>query len=210
MEHDDRDDEEFFEALAGRRARGSGASALRDALAAQARTLREAEAARAEDLSAEERARMDSLGERLRAAGAFRSAVAAALPARAPLLQRLRDLLLGESWRRPLAIAAGVVVATALGVRLAGVGEPDESSVIRGGGTPAIVVADPDAQAGRLERELVAAGAKVGAVKVSAREWALVVEVPDRGRLPEVQRLLHAAGFAIAGEPPYELAVRGR
>src|SRR5205823_5860034 len=97
---------------------------------------REAEAARPEDLSAEERARMDSLKERLRAAGAFRRAAMPAVPARTPLLQRLRDLLLGDSWQQPVAIAAGVVIASVLVLRFAGLSEPDQSSVIRGRGAP--------------------------------------------------------------------------
>jgi len=208
MEPTDRDTEEYFEALAGRRDGGPGAAALREALQAQARTLREAEQAQAADLTTDEKAKMDSLKLRLQAAGAFRPAPVA--PARPSLGARIRQLLLGDSWQRPVAIAAGVVLASVLALRLVPSGDDDDPSrTLRGQPARVISVPDPQARVAELEKQLQAAGAEVLSAPISADEWTLVVRVPDAGRLAAVQQLLRAAGFKVEGAPPYELGVRG-
>lgn len=207
---DPRDADDYFEALAGRRPGSAGADALRDALQAQARTLREGEQARADDLSAEEQARMASLKERLRAAGAFRPAP---VPPRAPGFgERLRALLLGDSWQRPFAIAAGVLLASVLALKLGmPIGEDDDPSrTMRGQPSALIVVADPAAASAALESRLRGAGAEVLRVQINAREWSLEVKVTDAARVSLVQQLLREAGFAADKPPPYELLVRGR
>jgi hypothetical protein len=201
----DDDSEEFFEALAGRRDRGSGPAALRDALAAQARTLREAEGASADALSDAERAQMASLKERLEAAGAFQPPAAPAPPA--SVIDRLRGWLFGASSMRLVGVAAAIAVASVLVLRLQPFGD-DESRVMRGGATPAIVVPDPAARAQELESALRAAGAGVVVAQIGAREWSLAVEVPDASKVAAVQKLLRDAGFALRGPPPYEVAVR--
>lgn len=205
---DERDTDDYFEALAGRRPGSAGARALRDALQAQANTLREAERATAADLGADEQARMASLKARLQAAGAFRPAAA---PPPAPGWgARLRALLLGDSWQRPLAIAAGVLLASVLALRLGlpGGDDDDPSRTLRGAASRVIVVADPEARSAALQAELRAAGAEVLRVQVNAGEWSLVVEVPEATKLAAVQQRLRAAGFGVDGPPPYELAVR--
>lgn len=204
-----RDADEYFEALAGRRPGGPGTDALRAALQAQARTLREGEQARAEDLSDADRARMEALRQRLQAAGAFRPAPAAP---RAPGWgERLRTLLLGDSWQRPFALAAGVLLASVLVLRLAGPGDDDDPSrTLRGQPSRVITVPDPAAAASALEARLRAAGAEVLRVQINAAEWSLTVNVPDAARLSLVQQLLRESGFAVDGPPPYELSLRGR
>ena len=202
-----RDGEDYFEALAGRRPGGPGTDALRDALQAQLRTLREADEARAANLSADEQARMAALKERLRAAGAFRPAPVT--PAAPRWGERLRTLLLGDSWQRPFAIAAGVLLASVLALRLAGPGDDDDPSRALRGKPPAVVTAaDPAAAAQALEAQLVAAGAEVLRVQVNAAEWSLEVKVSEAGRVAAVQQVLRAAGVAVEGPPPYELTVR--
>lgn len=203
--HDGADD--YFEALAGRRPGGAGTEALRAALHAQARTLREGEQARAEDLSDAERQRMDALKQRLQAAGAFRPAPAP--PAAPGWGERLRTLLLGDSWQRPFAIAAGVLLASVLALRLGGpVGDDDPSRTLRGQPSTVITVPDAAAASGALEGRLRAAGAEVLRVQINGAEWSLTVTVPDAARVSLVQQLLREAGFALGGPPPYELSVR--
>lgn len=204
--HDGTDD--YFEALAGRRSSGPGADAMRDALRAQARTLREAEQARLEDLSEAEQARMEGLKQRLLAAGAFRPAPAA--PTSPGWGERLRTLLLGDSWQRPFAIAAGVLLASVLALRLGGpVGDDDDPSrTLRGQPSRVITVPDAAAASGALEARLRAAGAEVLRVQINAAEWSLTVSVPDAARVSLVQQLLREAGFKVDGAPPYELSVR--
>lgn len=207
---DPRDADDYFEALAGREGGNPGAQALRDALQAQARTLRDAEQARADDLSEEERARMASLKQRLQAAGAFRPAPA---PPRAPGWgERLRVLVFGDSWQRPLAIAAGVVLASVLALRLAAPIDDDDdpSRTLRGRPSAVISVPDAAATAAALETRLRAAGAEVLRVQVNANEWSLEVRVPEASRVSLVQQLLREAGFAADAPPPYELSVRSR
>ncbi len=204
----DRDAEDWFEALAGRREGDAGARALREALQAQARTLREADAARADDLDAQEKARMASLKARLQAAGAFRPAPA---PAPAPGWgARLRALLLGDSWQRPLAIAAGLVLASVLALRLAlpGGDDDDPSRTLRGTPGATITAPDPAAKSASLETLLRGAGAEVVRVQVNATEWSLLVTVPDAAQLAPVRQLLRESGFQADGNPPYELSVR--
>lgn len=203
--HEGADD--YFEALAGRRPGGPGAEAMRDALQAQTRTLREGEQARLEDLSEAERARMEGLKQRLLAAGAFRPAPAAPVPGWGA---RLRTLLLGDSWQRPFAIAAGVLLAGVLALRLGGpVGDDDDPSrTLRGRPSTVITVPDAAAASGALEARLRAAGAEVLRVQINATEWSLAVNVPDAARVSLVQQLLREAGFAVDGVPPYELSVR--
>lgn len=204
---DERDAEAYFDALAGRRPGSPGARALRDALQAQANTLREAERATAADLGADEQARMASLKARLQAAGAFRPAVTP--PAALGWGGRLRALLLGDSWQRPLAVAAGVLLASLLVLRLTLPGDDDDPSrTLRGAPSRVIEVADPAARSSALDAELRAAGAQVLRVQVNAGEWSLVVEVAEAAKLAEVQQRLRAAGFAVDGPPPYELSVR--
>lgn len=205
MDGDERDIEDYFEALAGRRDGGPGPAALRAALQAQARTLREAERARADDLDEAERARMDSLKQRLVAAGAFRPP-----PAPAPgALARWRDRLFGGSWQRPLALAAGVLLASVLGLRLLPTADDeDPSRTLRGGAGAVIEAADPAARVAALEAELKAAGAQVLVVPLNAREWSLGVEVADASRVEAVRGVLQRAGFRAEGAPPYELGVR--
>lgn len=204
----ERDAEDWFEALAGRREGEAGARAMREALQAQARTLREAEAARTEDLDAPEKARMDALKARLQAAGAFRPAPA---PAPAPGWgERLRALLLGDSWQRPLAIAAGVLLASVLALRLAlpGGDDDDPSRTLRGGPGASITAPDPAAKSAALEALLRGAGAEVVRVQVNAGEWSLLVTLPEADRLPQVRQLLRESGFQADGNPPFELSVR--
>lgn len=204
----DRDAEDWFEALAGRRGGEAGARAMREALQAQARTLREAESARAEDLDVPERARMDALKARLQAAGAFRPAPAA--PPAPGWGERLRALLLGDSWQRPLAIAAGLVLASVLALRLAlpGGADDDPSRTLRGAPGSTLVAPDPAARSAALEARLREAGAEVVRVQVNAGEWSLLVSVPDAARLPPVRQRLREAGFQADGNPPFELSVR--
>ena len=194
---DPRDADDYFEALAGREGGGPGAQALRDALQAQARTLRDAEQARADELSDEERARMASLKQRLLAAGAFRPAP---VPPRAP------------GWaERLLALAAGVLLASVLVLRLTLPGDDDDPSRTQRG-KPSAVISVPDAAAtaAALEARLRAAGAEVLRVQVNANEWSLEVRVPEASRVSLVQQLLREAGFAADAPPPYELSVRSR
>lgn len=205
--NDERDADDYFEALAGRRPAAPGAQALREALRAQAQTLREAEQATLADLDAGERARMDALKARLQAAGAFRPAAAA--PPAPGWSGRLRALLLGDAWQRPLAVAAGLLLASLLVLRLGLPGDDDNPSrTLRGAPSLVIEVADPAARSSALEAELRAAGAQVLRVQVNAGEWSLVVEVPEATKLAAVQQRLRAAGFAVDGPPPYELSVR--
>ncbi|MBX3604737.1 MAG: hypothetical protein KF788_05685 [Piscinibacter sp.] len=203
--HDEAD--HVFEVLAGRRAGGPGTDALRDALHAQARTLREAEQARAEDFSEAERAQMDGLKRRLQAAGAFRPEP---VPPAAPGWgERLRALLLGDSWHRPVALAAGVLLASVLLLRLTAPGDDDDPSrTLRGGAASVVTAQDPAAASAALEARLRAAGAEVLRVQIGAAEWSLRVTVPDAARLSAVRQLLREAGFAAEGEPPFELGVR--
>lgn len=207
---DERDADDYFDALAGRRPGSPGARALRDALQAQANTLREAERATAADLGADERARMASLKARLQAAGVFRPVTPAVAPPPAPGWGgKLRALLLGDSWQRPLAIAAGLLLASVLVLRLGLPGDDDDPSrTLRGAPSRVIEAADPAARSSALEAELRAAGAQVLRVQVNAGEWSLVVEVPEAAKLADVQQRLRAAGFKVDGPPPYELSVR--
>lgn len=206
MDSDGRDTEDYFEALAGRRDGGPGAAALREALRAQARTLREAGQARAEDLSADEKAKMASLKLRLQAAGVFCGA-----PRPAPgALARWRRWLFGDTWQRPLAIAAGVLMASVLALRLGPGGDGDDPSrTLRGGAGAVIEAADPAARVAALEAALRQAGAQVLVVALNEREWSLVVDVPDAARQDAVRAVLRGAGFRLEGAPPFELGVRG-
>jgi hypothetical protein len=152
---------------------------------------------------------MDALKQRLQAAGAFRPAPAT--PPAPGWGERLRTLLLGDSWQRPFALAAGVLLASVLVLRLAAPGDDDDPSrTLRGQPSQVITVPDPAAASGALEARLRAAGAEVLRVQINAAEWSLTVNVPDAARVSLVQQLLREGGFAVDGPPPYELSLRGR
>lgn len=210
MNPTERETDDYFEALAGRAPHGSGADALRDALLAEARTLREAEAARAEDLGVAERAEMDGIKRRLIAAGAFRASVPVQPPH--PWTRWIGGLFKGlfdSNWQRPLAVAAGLVVATVIVLRLdPGLDADDPSTTLRGPAVSEIEAADAAARSAELERLLVQAGAEVVRVPIDDKRWALQVDVPDAAALPAVQALLREAGFRVEGTPPYELGIR--
>jgi hypothetical protein len=127
MSLDDTESDAFFDALGGRRpAEGErpspGAQAMRAALLAQAKTVREAQAAQASDLSAEETAQMAELKQRLVQQGVLPPLRNQPSKARPPQQikwwRALADTLLGGGWPRSMAMAASLVLVSAVALRL--------------------------------------------------------------------------------------------
>lgn len=209
MDSDSPDAEEFFEGLAGRRPSDKSAGALSEALRAQVRTERRAEEASATDWTPQEAAQMDALRKCLTASGVLPAAAKKAPPALG-WATRLQHLLLGEnvSFARTFAVAAGVVMATIVVLKMAPDAGPDPSTVLRGTSTHEIRVADPAVTANTLEADLRTAGADVLAAQINTDEWSVLVRSVPQASAASVNERLRQAGFALEGAPPYELTVR--
>lgn len=208
----------FYDVAAGRRDGLPGAQSLRDALLAEARTVREAENETVDQLSSAQRAQMDAIRLRLMQAGVFAPAAPSHQPSRtartgsapASLLAQWTRWALGDGWYRPVALAAALMLCTAVVWRMLPPVGDSESEVMRGGATTAIAVDDAAATARQLRERLVAAGAEVVSAPLSPSEWVLQVDVPEGADAGPVRRILTDAGVSLDGAPPFEVTVRQR
>lgn len=218
MSREEEDTHAFFEQLQGKtptdgRASRPGVTALREALQAQTVTMRSAEMATMADLDSEEKARMAALKQRLIDQGLLGVPVVP-VASKTPrfvehtsLLQRIRDVLLGDGWQRPVAFAASVIFGILIVLKIA-FPPPTEENIMRGSVTAVIVAPDPAAAAESLVTKLQSTGAEVLSVQINVNEWSVRIDVPRTGNLPAVQKILSDAGVQVVGPPPYSVSVK--
>jgi hypothetical protein len=198
-------EDRFFDVLAGRKLLEPGATGLlatADALRERLTVERAAEQA----FMAPAEPTLPSADESVAAEAAWSSlgsSVAPAMPALKPnamttsgtptsetMLRRLRDLVVGEGWLRPVAFASVMGLATVLGFGLLGPGQRHDDadgSAMRGGGQgPAAEsedlqwkVADAAASSQELAAKLESLGATATAAEINSTTWAIAIRVPE-------------------------------
>jgi len=216
MSQDEDKTNDFFDRLAGKSpSNGSesspGAEVLREALQAQVDTMRAAEQASADDLSAEEKAEMDVLKQQLLDRGLIGKPSTTTSPKtkeRTNWLQRISEILLDTGWERPVALAASVAFAIAIGWQLALPPEIDSDIIVRGGATPEIATSEPAKFADTLAKELRGTGAKVLVVQINKNQWTVRIDVPSSANASAIQKVLTSKGIKLEGAPPYRLSVK--
>lgn len=216
MTPDDTESDDFFDALSGRRPNGEkspnpGAQAMRAALLAQAQTVREAHAAQASDLSDQEAAQMAELKQRLVQQGVLpppRNQPSKARPPQQKWWRALADTLLGGVWPRSMAMAASLVLVSAVVVRLAFVPTTDPDVERGRSDTPELISPRPDQAAELLTAKLTAAGADVLLVQTNEQEWTLRITVPRSANSAAIVKVLGEAGIKVTGPGPYRVLVR--
>lgn len=217
MNRDDEETRKFFEQLAGRPTDDGapprpGIEALRDGLRAQIEIERAAESATDADLTGEEKARMLVIKQHLIERGLLGAPIAKSpsrTEARPSLLQRLKEAVFGSGWHGPVAVAASLMLAALVVLKIA-LPPPDNvrGANVRGDATtPAIFAPDPAAASEALAAPLREADAVVTVVKINANKWKMMVEVPQSVDLVAIQKILKDAGVLVEGLPPYELSI---
>lgn len=216
MPLDDTESDAFFDALGGRRpAEGerpaSGAQAMRAALLAQANTVREAQAAQASDLSAEEAAQMAELKLRLVQQGVLKKSGPQAHKTgslrMAQWWQGLVDALLGGGWQRPMAVAASLMLVSAVVLKLALPPSTDPDIERGSSDIPELISPAPAQAAEKLAAKLKAAGGDVLLVQTDEQAWILRVTVPPHVNSASIARVLNEAGVKVSGAGPYRVLI---
>lgn len=108
---------------------------------------------------------------------------------------------------QPFAIAACVMLATVVVVKMAPEVEPDPSTQLRGSSMNEVRVDDPAAVSAALDTDLRSLGADVLTVQISADEWQLLVRAVPPAADPRVTERLRQQGLEPPGPPPYELKI---
>lgn len=213
-----RDEDHFFDVLAGRTIGHSGAEALRQALMAEQQTVAEVEQAPSQPLSASELADRERTRLRLVQAGVLPAApVKAMAHARtrvdegslAGLGAALHRFFFGANWPRQAAMFASVAaIATVIGLQWNHQrSDYEDGGAMRGGSVPELHAADPLQAAKALEAGLQAAGAEVMLVQINERTWLISAEVPREEAIAATRQVLARAGVEITGPPPFEVRV---
>jgi hypothetical protein len=208
---DDRQVDDFFDALAGRKPR---ADADPQAAGMAVRMRREVLATHGLDPSAKAglgdpppdataQARVARVMARLEGQRAFadpNQPERLAQPQPSGWAQRISD------WFRSGGLAgprAGLALATFAGVAvvvsLLTSPPRDEAEVLRGAPEPTLSVQDPAAATQRLSAALQAAGAEVLVTQLSDTAWSLSVQVPSEEARWRIDAVLQAQGLATTG-----------
>lgn len=226
-------DEEFFEALAGRRMGDAGAESLRAALLEEARIIEEAASApltQPTPIQLELRARIKA---ELLANGTFLDASANLPPSdqaahtveqqavtgfgrsrgrpvpQAPgALSRLTTWL--STWTIPQmsGLAASVLLGVVVVMNVGGLhGDDDQGDVLRGGASLSVAVPDPARVAETLAARVQDLGGSATVVQMNDMQWNLLIEVETAEAIAPVRTFLRKEGFPVGEMPPYELSV---
>lgn len=226
-------DEEFFEALAGRKPGHLGADALRVALLDEARVVEEASAATPVQPTQAQRDLRDGIKARMLAEGIITDTTARAEPAEQaaqtarPSTQDVASMPKGarvreepsvlsrfgawlSTWSMPqvAGLAASMVLGVLVVLNLSGTDEDSGGGdVMRGGSGLSVSVEDPGTFAAQLVERVNALGGEATLVQINDKQWALSVTVTKQELVAPIRSFLREKGLPVPDLPPYELTV---